>query len=106
MDLASEATSIDQPLCPDCTLEVQRDLEQQIKDLEAELSAYTALKNSLEAASAAGELTPMDDKQFQKELKKAQEEVKLEEYVFVFICFVFVCYSPPIFHSKTAASFP
>lgn len=79
LELASEAARVDMPLCPDCAGEVQRELEAQIKDLEEEAERYAALEERLKAEEAAGELTPMDPRTFQQEVRRAQEELKAEE---------------------------
>jgi len=79
LELASHETRIDQPLCTDCTAEVQRELAAQVDNLETELAAYAALEEKLKAQKETGKLEPMDEVGFQRELRKAQEEARAEE---------------------------
>jgi beclin len=80
LELASEEASVDQPLCSDCAGEVLRELQAQADDLEAELAAYKALESRLNAEAAEGQLAvPMDERTFQRTLKRAQEAAREEE---------------------------
>jgi beclin 1 len=79
-DVASEETDFDQPLCIDCVADVQKELLLQIKDLEEDVGAFAALEAKLLAqAEAGGHAAPLDERQFARQLKRAQEEVAEEE---------------------------
>ncbi len=79
-ELASEVTEFDQPLCIDCVADVKKELRQQIKDLEDDVAAFAALEAKLLAeAETGGHASPLDERQFARQLKRAQEEVAEEE---------------------------
>lgn len=79
-DVASEETDFDQPLCIDCVADVKKELLLQIKDLEEDVSAFDALEAKLLAqAETGGQAAPLEERQFARQLKRAQEEVAEEE---------------------------
>lgn len=65
---------VDHPLCTDCAGEVHKELEAQLSDLQQEVAAYEAALQALEAERAA----PLEEGQFQAQLRRAQEEAAAE----------------------------
>ena len=80
LELASEETQFDQPLCLDCTAEVRRELLAQVEELEAEITAYAALEAKLQLEAEEGNAAPMDERTFARELRNAEDELSEEEF--------------------------
>lgn len=83
LELASDETAIDQPLCPDCASEVMRELQNQVEELEEELDAYNMLDERLkkEMESLEDVEILMDEKKFKKALQTMQDELRDEEKI-------------------------
>lgn len=88
-ELASEEAKVDQPLCTHCVAEVQLELGKQVAEAQAEAEAYEALGRHLRAEAAEQETagtsgstlgvsSPLEERDFQRQLRKAQEEVRAE----------------------------
>lgn len=79
MQLASEESAADQPLCPDCASELLKELEAETVYLEGEVAAYDALKNSILQDSQASSASGSDERSYQREIRRLQEEIRAEE---------------------------
>ena len=79
LELASEETNFDQPLCVDCAGEVRIEMEAQIEELESELAAYAALETKLLLEEEEGNAAPLDDRTFARELRRAKDELADEQ---------------------------
>ncbi|KAK2076224.1 hypothetical protein QBZ16_001156 [Prototheca wickerhamii] len=55
LDVASQASAVDHPVCAECAADIRRELDAQTADLQAELAAYDAALARLEDARGADE---------------------------------------------------
>ena len=79
LELASEESQIDLPLCPNCATDTRRELQSQIEELEAEIGAYAALEAKLKQEVELGAAAPMSENEFASKLKTARAVVAAEE---------------------------
>lgn len=79
LELASQDTGVDQPLCTDCASEVRLELEAQVEELEAEIAAYAALEARVHAEAEDGRAAGLEDRVFARELERAQRDAAAEE---------------------------
>ncbi|GMH38161.1 hypothetical protein BSKO_06045 [Bryopsis sp. KO-2023] len=73
-ELASEETGVDHPLCIDCASQVRLEVENQKKEIEAEIAEYTAAVQLLEKEE--GEAASLDE--LSKEIELARQECENE----------------------------
>lgn len=55
LEVASQVTAVDHPVCADCAADVHRELDAQTADLQAELAAYDAALSRLDAQNSLRE---------------------------------------------------
>lgn len=79
MKLASEESVADQPLCPECTSELLKELEAESVYLEEEVAALDALKMSILEESPASSPSGVDERSCQREIRRLEEEIRAEE---------------------------
>ena len=74
-ELAGGETKVDFPICNDCAAEVHKEMDAQLAELQAECAAYQEARQRLEAEGAQ----PLDERQFQRELRRLQDEEAQEQ---------------------------